>query len=166
MVARDIGVAQDAVGVARTPDRRARTVEPIAPVIDDDDSAADDFGASGRTLRRPLRLMHGGVDHRVPFLTLAGRLALVRGWLDQPRLNPELPQPQALLGLKSDRRPSQEVITAASGVLQQVAGELLLERTLVSLQPGAVLAGEVDRVLVGDVDPGDAGGLIGVHLLR
>ena len=88
-------------------------------------------------------------------LALGGGLALVRGGLDQPRLDPELAQPQALVGLEGDGGPGQQVVAAAPGVLQQVAGELLLERALVALESGAVLAGEVDGVLVGDVDAGD-----------
>jgi hypothetical protein len=50
-------------------------------------------------------------------------------------------------------------------VVEQVAGELLLERALVAFELDPVLLGEVDRVLVGDVDPGDARGLVRVHLL-
>ena len=51
-------------------------------------------------------------------------------------------------------------------MLEQVAGELLLERALVALELAAVLAGELDRVLVGHVDPRDRRRLVGVHLLR
>ena len=94
-----------------------------------------------------------------------GLLALVRRRLDQAGLDPELAEPQALVGLELDRRPGQQVVAAAAGVLEQVAGELLLERALVAFELGAVLAREVDRVLVGDVDACDRGGLVGVHLL-
>src|SRR4029077_12777074 len=59
----------------------------------------------------------------------------------------------------------QQVVAAPPRVLQQVAGELLLERTLIALEPGAVLAREEDRVLVGDVDPRHSGTLVGVHFL-
>ena len=67
--------------------------------------------------------------------------------------------------LELDRGPGQQVVAAAPGVLQQVAGELLLERALVALELGAVLLGEEDRVLVGDVDALDRGGLVRVHFL-
>ena len=67
--------------------------------------------------------------------------------------------------LNSTAGPGQQVVAAAARVLEQVAGELLLERALVALQLAAVLLGEVDGVLVGDVDAGDPGGLVGVHLL-
>jgi hypothetical protein len=50
-------------------------------------------------------------------------------------------------------------------VLQEIAGELLLERALIALELAAVLLGEVDRVLVGDVDARHAGRLVGIHLL-
>ena len=80
-------------------------------------------------------------------------------------LDPELAEAQPLVGLELDRGTGQQVVVAAAGVLQQVAGELLLERALVALELGPVLAGEEDRVLVGDVDAGHPGGLVGVHLL-
>ena len=98
-------------------------------------------------------------------LALDRGLALVGGGLDQPRLDPELAQPQPLVGLEGDGRAGQQVVAAPARVLQQVARELLLERALVALEAGAVLAREVDRVLVGDVDPRHPGGLVGVHLL-
>jgi hypothetical protein len=50
-------------------------------------------------------------------------------------------------------------------VLEQIAGELLLERALIAFELGPVPAREEDRVLVGHVDAGDAGGLVGIHLL-
>ena len=98
-------------------------------------------------------------------LALARALALVGGRLDQPRLDPELAEAQPLVGLELDRRPGQQVVAAAARVLEQVAGQLLLERALVALELAPVLLGEVDRVLVRDVDARDARGLVGVHLL-
>ena len=95
-----------------------------------------------------------------------GRLALVRGRLHQPGLDPELAQPQPLVGVEVDRGPGQQVVAAPPRVLQQVAGELLLERALVAFELAAVLLGEEDRVLVGDVDALHRGGLVGVHFLR
>ena len=53
----------------------------------------------------------------------------------------------------------------AAGVLQEVGGELLLERALVALEALAVLGAEPDRVLVGHVDARDRGGAMRVHLL-
>ena len=72
-------------------------------------------------------------------LALDRRLALVRRRLDQPGLDPELAQAQALVGLEGDCGPGQQVVAAPPRVLQQVAGELLLERALVALELGAVL---------------------------
>ena len=94
-----------------------------------------------------------------------GRSPSCAGRLDQPGLDPELAEAQPLVRLELDRRPGQQVVAAAAGMVEQVAGELLLERALVALELAAVLLGEVDRVLVGDVDAGDARGLVGVHLL-
>ena len=67
------------------------------------------------------------------------RLALVGGRLDQAGLDPELAEAQALVGLELDRRPGQQVVAAAAGVVEQVAGELLLERALVALELDPVL---------------------------
>ena len=93
------------------------------------------------------------------------RLALVRRRLDQTGLDAELAEAQALVGLELDRGPGQQVVVAAAGVVEQIAGELLLERALVAFELDPVLLGEVDGVLVGHVDAGDPGGLVGVHLL-
>ena len=98
-------------------------------------------------------------------LPLARRLALVDRRLDQPCLDPELAEAQALVGLELDRRAGQQIVVAPPGVLEQVTGELLLERALVALQLDPVLARQVDGVLVGDVDARDARRLVGVHLL-
>ena len=92
-------------------------------------------------------------------------LALARRRLHQPRLDPELAEPQALVGLKLDRRAGEQVVVAAARVLEQVAGELLLERALVALERSRSWRREPDRVLVGHVDARDRGGLVGVHLL-
>ncbi len=97
---------------------------------------------------------------------LLRRLTLVHWRLHQPGLNPELAEAQTLVGGELDRGPGQQVVLAPPGMLEQIAGELLLERALVAFELGAILFGEVDRVLVGDVDAGDRGGLVGVHFLR
>jgi hypothetical protein len=89
----------------------------------------------------------------------------VRGRLHQSSLDPELAQSQPLVGLEFDRRPGQQVVVAAAGVVEQVAGQLLLEGALVALQLHPVLLGEVDGVLVRHVDPRHPGRLVGVHLL-
>ena len=72
-------------------------------------------------------------------LALARRLALVGGRLDQPGLDPELAEAQALVGLELDRGPGQQVVAAPARVLEQVAGELLLERALVAFELDPVL---------------------------
>ena len=78
---------------------------------------------------------------------------------------PNSPRRRRSSVLNSTAGPGQQVVVAAAGVLEQVAGELLLERALVALELDPVLAREEDRVLVGHVDARDAGGLVGVHLL-
>src|SRR4051812_6883991 len=169
VAAADVGVGEDALDRLRAPDRRPRPVEDIATVLQRDDSAGGDQRAD--RLLGPLRpaavaLAHRRVDHRVPLFPLLRRRPLVRGRLHQPRLDPELAQPQPLVGLELDRGPGQQVVTAPPRVLQQVAGELLLERALVALEFAAVLTREEDRVLVGNVDALDRGGLVRVHFLR
>ena len=99
-------------------------------------------------------------------LALGGRRALARRRLHQPRLDPELAEPQPLVGLELDLGPGQQVVVAPPRVLEQIARELLLERALIALEPLPVAAREEDRVLVRDVDPLDARGLVGVHFLR
>ena len=67
-------------------------------------------------------------------LALLGRLALARRRLDQPGLDPELAEAQALVGLEVDLGAGEQRVVVAAGVLEQVGGELLLERALVALE--------------------------------
>jgi hypothetical protein len=85
--------------------------------------------------------------------------------LDQARLDPELAEAQPLVGAELDRGAGQKIVAPSPRVLQQISRQLLLERALIALQLGAVLPGEVDRVLVGHVDTLDRGRLVGVHFL-
>ena len=92
-----------------------------------------------------------------------GALALRRA--DQPGLDPELAEPEALVLVEVDDRPGEQVVVVVAGVLEQVAAELLGERGLVVLEALVVVGAEPDRVLVGHVDPLDRRRLVGVHLL-
>ena len=157
VAAGDVGVGEHALGLLRAADRRPRPVEHVAAVVERDDGAGGDqrFGRAARVFgAAAVALVHRRVDHRVALLALLRRLALVRRRLDQPGLDPELAEAQALVGLELDRGPGQQVVAAAAGVLEQVAGELLLERALVAFELDPVLLGEVDGVLVGHVDAG------------
>ena len=94
-----------------------------------------------------------------------GLSALMRGRLHQPRLDPELAQPQPLVGLEIDLGPGEQVVAAAPRMVEEIPGELLLKRALIALQLLSVLSREIDRVLVGDVDARHPGRLVGVHFL-
>ena len=93
-------------------------------------------------------------------------LALALRRLHEARLDPELAEAQAVVGLELHLGPREERVVVAARVLQQVGGELLLERALVALEPLAVLRAEPHRVLVRDVDARDRRRAVGVHLLR
>ena len=98
-------------------------------------------------------------------LALGRAPPLARRRLHQPRLDPELAEAEPLVGLELDLGTGQQVVAAAAGVLEQVTGELLLERALIALEPVAVPAREEDRVLVRDIDALTTGGLVRVHFL-
>src|SRR5213078_1975876 len=117
-------------------DRGLWSLEHVAPVAERDDRPGRHqvgLGAlSGAALAR-LALTNRRVDHRVAFLPLLRGLTLALGRLDQPRLDAELAEAQPLVGLEFDLRACQQVIAPPPCVLQEVAGELLLERALIAL---------------------------------
>jgi len=92
-----------------------------------------------------------------------GPLALRRA--NQTGLDPELPEPEAIVLIELDDRPGEEIVVVMPSVLEQMAAELLSQGGLVVLEALVVLGREPDRVLVRDVDPLHGGGLVGVHLL-
>jgi hypothetical protein len=63
----------------------------------------------------------------VALLALRRRLALGRRGLHEAGLDPELAEPQALVGLELDLGPRQQRIVVPAGMLEQVGGELLPE---------------------------------------
>ena len=74
---------------------------------------------------------------------------------DQPRLDAEFPQRQALVGVKGDQRPRGQDQLLAAGVLQQVGAQLVDHLVLDSLVARAVLRREPHRVLVRRIHPRD-----------
>jgi hypothetical protein len=101
----------------------------------------------------------------VALFPLRGVLPLTGGRLHQPGLDPELSQPQPLVGLQLDLRARQQRVVVAARVLEQVPGQLLLQRAFISLQPLTVLGREPDGVLVGHVDAGHGRRAMRIHLL-
>ena len=136
VAAGDVGVGEHALGLLGAADRRPRALQHVAAVLERDDGAGRDHRFRPLLGTRPAArcLLHRRVDHRVALLPLARRLALAGRRLDQPRLDPELAEAQALVGLELDRGPGQQVVVAPPRVLEQVAGELLLQRALVALE--------------------------------
>ena len=61
-------------------------------------------------------------------LALLRSLALADGRLHEPRLDPELAEPKAVVGLEVDLGPGEQRVVVAAGVLEQVGRELLPER--------------------------------------
>ena len=98
-------------------------------------------------------------------LALRRRLSLALRRLDEAGLDAELAEAEALVDLQAHLGPGEERQVVAARVLQEVGGELLLERALVALEALVVLRAEPDRVLVGHVDARDRGGAVRVHLL-
>ena len=142
MLARDVRVCEHAVASVRATEHGHRPVEHVAAVVQGDDRLG--LGqVTARPAPLPARLLGwSAVDHRVALLTLRWLLALARGRLHQPGLNPELAEPQALVGLELDLGARQQRVVVAAGVLEEVARQLLLQRPLISLEPPPVFGGE------------------------
>jgi hypothetical protein len=85
---------------------------------------------------------------------------------DHARLDAELAEPQAPIGLELDQRRGQQREALPAGVLEEVGLELLGERLLVVTEPLAVARREVDPVLVGHVGARQRRGLVQLHLAR
>ena len=113
----------------------------------------------------PRLLGRDGVDHRVPLLPLRRLLALARRGFDQARLDAELAQAEPIIGLEVDLGAGEQRVIVPARVLEQIAGELLLQRALVTLQALVILDRQPDRVLVRHVRPGHGCGSVGIHLL-
>src|ERR687898_1428665 len=164
VLARDVRITEHAIGLPGPSEDRGRPVEHVAPIVHRDYGARLDQ-ARPRLATLLLLLLRGAVHHRVPLLALHGLLTLAGRRLDQPGLDPELPQPQAVVRLQRHLGSRQQRVIAPPGMLEQIAGQLLLERALVSLEAPVVLARQEHRVLVGHVHLRHGSGPVGVHLL-
>src|SRR5690606_8862822 len=163
---RDVGVVENAIALPGTAERSHGPVEHVAAVVERDDRAGllETRGPVGGAAL--LLLRRHRVDHRVALLPLRRGLALARRRLHEPGLDAELAEAQALVDLDAHLWAREQRVIVLARVLEQVAGELLLQRALVPLEPLVILRPQPDRVLVGDVHPRDRGRAVRVHLLR
>ena len=163
VVAGDVGVVEHDVAVARAAEHGAARADDLRPVADAQPRVAAARVRLAQRLRHPRR---GRVDHRVALVALARRLVLVRGRAHEPRLDAELAQPQALIGLELDLRAREQRDPLPARVLEQVAGELPRQFVLVALELLAVVRRQPDGVLVRGVHARQRLDLVLVHLLR
>ena len=135
MLARDVRVVDDDVALAAAPDRRALPCQHRPLAVERQEPAA-------ACARQVVAGRRGGavgrVDHRVAVVGLR-RLRVALGLAEQLRLDAELAQVQALVGLELDLRTGDQCEPLAAGALEQVVGELLLEGSLVALELLTVL---------------------------
>ena len=158
----DLGVAaeiadviEDDVAFAAAADRRHRR--------GDQQAAATDAEQRARQARRRWASCDGAaqargsaVDHRLTVLLCwrgsrprgASLLLTVTVRADQPRLDAEFPERQALVGVKRDDRVRGEDQLLAARVLEQVAAQLVDHLPLDSVVARTVLRREPHRVLV------------------
>ena len=112
----------------------------------------------------------GLVDHRRARLDLRRGLVELRAapalGLHHPRRDPELADREVGVRLHQHGRRRQHRVALAPGVLDEVVLQLPDQRALVARELLAVGLGEVDRVLVRDVDARDRDRPVLVHLLR
>jgi hypothetical protein len=108
VAAGDVGVAKHAVALVGAAENADRAIEHVATVVHRDDGAGlDQPCARLAALLLASLLLGSGVHHRLPLLSLLRLLALARRRLHEPRLDPELAEPQPLVGLQRDLRPGQ-----------------------------------------------------------
>src|SRR5829696_6900736 len=163
VLARNVRVVEHDVGVARAPERGAARAEELgAPADPQPGGAAARVGLAQR-LGDPVRRR---VDHRVALLARAGCDPLVLVRPHEPRLDPELAEPQALVGLERDLGRRQQRHALAPGMLQQVARQLATELVLIAGELLAVLRREPDGVLVRRVGAAQRLDAVLVHLAR
>ena len=84
-----------------------------------------EYAASGRLLDFAFSRLGRRVDHRVAVLPLLRIGALALGRADEPRLDAELTEPEALVLVEVHDRPRQQVVVVMAGVLEQVPAQLL-----------------------------------------
>src|SRR5688572_25133413 len=99
----------------------------------------------------------GGVDRPCLLLLLRRR--------EQLRLDAELAQVKALVGVELHLRPRGQRERLLPSVLEEVVRQLLAERRLVARELLAVLRREEDAVVIRHIDARDGGHLVVLHLL-
>ena len=99
-------------------------------------------------------------------MAVVGLLDRVGGRAHEPRLDAELAQPQAIVGVEGDLRAADEGQALAPGVLEQVGGQLVEDIALDPLEALAILGAQPDDELVGHVGARDRDRLVLVHLAR
>src|SRR5256885_3843721 len=161
VAARDVGVVDHDVAVARAPQRRALRTHHVALAVEDDDPAAHARDARlGQLLGHAVRRR---VDHRV---AVVGLLHLAAGGgAHGTGLDAELPERELLVGAELDLRPADQREALAPRVLEQVRAQLVEHLMLDVCVALAVLRAEVDEVLVGDVRAAQRHRAVVVHLL-
>src|SRR5665809_120805 len=117
VAARDVRVPENAVALPGAPEDRDRAIQDVAAIVEGHDRT--------RVHQASARLTAALLTP--PLLWL---LALTRGRLDEPGLNPELAEPQAVVVLERDLGPREQRIVAPARVLEEVPRELLGERGL------------------------------------
>src|SRR6185503_54548 len=120
VLARDVGVVDAHVALARTPERRPAGPDDEPLAVDDHDAAAGARDARlGELLVDPVRR---AVDHRVPVVGLLDGAA--RRGADGPGLDAEFSERELLVRAELDGRAAHQRQALAARVLEQVAGEL------------------------------------------
>src|SRR5204863_9302562 len=142
VAARDVRVGQHDVALAAAPDGGAAGPHRVALALGQQHSTA--AAGAARVLKLLLGAGGGRVDHRVPVVGLLHGLG--RG-AHEPRLDPELAQAQALVGVEGDLRAADERELLAAGVLEQVGRELVGDLVLDAFEALAILGAEPDDVL-------------------
>jgi hypothetical protein len=112
----------------------------------------------------------GRVDHGVAEVARRGRHlgpagVLLLGPSEELRLDAELAERQAVVGVELDLGPARQREALLAAVLEQVVGQLLAQRRLVARELLAVLGRQVHAVVVGHVDARDGDHLVVLHLL-
>jgi hypothetical protein len=170
VAARDVRVLDLDIAVLRAAEHDLGALERVrAPVHRQREGLVlePELGRRDRLGRlRRLRL----VDHRRARLDLG--VGLVQLWpppalrLHHPRRDPELADREVRVRQHQHLRRRQHRVALAARVLDQMILQLADERALVARELLAIGLGQVDRVLVRDVDARDGDRPVLVHLLR
>src|SRR4051812_42601878 len=113
MAARDVRIVEDDVALPAAPEHRAARADDLRAAAVD---AQARLAAPGIRLAQRLRqALRGRIDHRVPLVALARGLVLARRRAYEPRLDPELAQPQGVVRAELDRGAGDERDPLAAG---------------------------------------------------